>query len=166
MVSEPEDIFPGLQGSGYQITSPKDDTYNCIAWAAGDTGTWWWPNPGPKQFWPAGARAEESLAAFQEAFATLGYSTCSGEELESDYEKIALFADAQGFPLHAAGQLPNGRWTSKLGELEDIEHALRNLEGVEYGSVVVILNRPLAGPEAKGGPDPAPAPAKSPPPGA
>lgn len=27
-----------------------------------------------------------------------------------------------------ARQLPNGRWTSKLGEVEDIEHDLSDLE--------------------------------------
>src|SRR5262249_54100578 len=29
-----ETLFPGLSGSGYVITSPADDRYNCIAWAA------------------------------------------------------------------------------------------------------------------------------------
>ena len=32
-------------------------------------------------------------------------------------------------------------WTSKLGRMEDLEHALRDLEGVVYGSVVLILKR-------------------------
>lgn len=67
---------------------------------------------------------------------------CAGEELETGFEKVALFADADGFATHAARQLNNGRWTSKLGELEDIEHALRDLEGVEYGTVVLVMKRP------------------------
>ena len=49
----------------------------------------------------------------------------------------------QGVPLHAARHVPSGRWTSKLGELEDIEHALDGLEGTEYCSVVQIMKRPL-----------------------
>jgi hypothetical protein len=57
---------------------------------------------------------------------------------------IALFADKNDFPLHAARQLPSGRWTSKLGELEDIEHGLRDLEGDAYGTVVLIMKRPIA----------------------
>lgn len=29
--------FPGLSSTSFKITSPFDPTYNCIAWAAGDT---------------------------------------------------------------------------------------------------------------------------------
>jgi hypothetical protein len=93
---------------------------------------------------------EETLAAFQEAFQSLGYAVCADEALELGFEKVALFALADGFPTHAARQLGSGRWTSKLGELEDIEHALRDLEGVEYGTVVLVMKRALqaaAGPQ-------------------
>ena len=54
---------------------------------------------------------------------------CDGQDLETDFDKIAVFANDQGIPTHAARQLPSGRWSSKLGELEDIEHDLRDLEG-------------------------------------
>ncbi len=65
------------------------------------------------------------------------------EELEPGFEKIALFADERGIPRHAARQLLTGRWTNKLGELEDIEHGLRDLEGAEYGTVVLVMRRLL-----------------------
>jgi hypothetical protein len=83
------------------------------------------------------------VEAFRAAFATLGYAVCAGAEPESGFEKVALFAGAHGVPTHAARQLPSGRWTSKLGELEDIEHALHDLTGLVYGSVVLVLKRPL-----------------------
>lgn len=85
------------------------------------------------------------MAAFQEAFQSLGFGVCQKEDLESGFEKIALFAD-DNVPEHAARQLPNGRWTSKLGELEDIEHGLHDLEGVEYGKVVMLMKRPIPAP--------------------
>jgi len=44
-----------------------------------------------------------------------------------------------------ARQLADARWTSKLGGLEDIEHALHDLVGAEYGTVALILRRPVAG---------------------
>jgi len=135
MVENLEALFPGLGNGGYRITSPATDAYNCIAWAAGDTRNWWWPDLLPKQHWPAGVELMETLPAFEKAFATLGYVVGADETLEPGFEKIALFAD-DDFPTHAARQLPNGRWTSKLGELEDIEHALRDLEGPKYGLVV------------------------------
>jgi hypothetical protein len=45
MVNLLEEISPGLAKSDYRITSPTDADSNCIAWAAGDSGNWWWPGP-------------------------------------------------------------------------------------------------------------------------
>lgn len=146
MVTLFEKLFPRLRGSGYVVTSPPDDTYNCIAWAACATSTprWWWPFGDPERtYWPASVPRRESLEAFQLLFESLGYAVCEHAEVEPGFEKVALFADAQGLPLHASRQLPVGRWTSKLGVLEDIEHALQDLEGTEYGSVVRVLKRPV-----------------------
>ena len=48
---------------------------------------------------------------------------------------------------HVALQLPTGRWTSKLGGLEDIEHdTLKALEGIDYGEPVRFMKRPAAEP--------------------
>src|SRR5271156_1758322 len=115
MVDDVELLFPGLLGTAYRITSPSTDGYNCIAWAAGETGAWWWPGDPAVTFWPARAKREETLAAFREAFATIGYVPCDHAEAKSGFEKIALFADATGIPTHAARQLSTGLWTSKLG---------------------------------------------------
>ncbi len=143
MVAHLKALFPGLRGTAYQVTSPANDLYNCIAWAAGETLRWWWPDLLRNRYWPAGVVRDETLAAFQEAFGSLGYAVCADETLEAGFEKVALFARPDGFPTHAARQLGSGRWTSKLGEVEDIEHALRDLEGVEYGSVALVMKRPL-----------------------
>jgi hypothetical protein len=144
MVNLLEQLFPRLAGSGYRITSPSNRDYNCIAWAAGDSLNWWWPGTNPNlEYWPPGVLRDETLDAFRDAFASLGYGICTREDVEPGFEKVALYASSQGFPTHAARQLANGRWTSKLGNLEDIEHVLSDLEGDEYGSVVLILKRPL-----------------------
>lgn len=136
-----EAVFPNLQGSSYGITSPATPDYNCIAWAAGDTARWWWPNP-LFSYWPQGAPLEETLAAFVQAFATLGFIPCDDDTVESGFEKIAIYVNSQGKPTHAARQLPNGRWSSKLGKQVDIEHSLVGLTNSEYGSVARILKRP------------------------
>jgi hypothetical protein len=140
------------EGEGLPESSKSEDCYNCIAWAANVTTDWWWPVGPGKTHWPAGAPQVANLEAFREAFATLGYVVCSGEELEPGFEKIALFAKEQGGPSHAARQLDSGRWTSKLGRMQDIEHALRDLEGELYGSVVLVMKRalPPSGTEVKG----------------
>jgi len=85
----------------------------------------------------------ESVDSFREAFATLGYVVCNSEQLEDGYEKVAIFALA-GLPKHAARQLVGGRWVSKLGSSEDIEHALHDLAGDVYGEVVVVMRRPVS----------------------
>lgn len=138
-----EVLFPRLRGAIYRLTSPAADSYNCIAWAVGDTSRWWWPDDPVRTYWPVDAPRLETLAAFGDAFATLGYVPCEQADLESGFEKIALYAaDTDGVPTHAARQLNNGRWTSKLGALEDIEHALEDLTGNVYGSVIQIFKRP------------------------
>lgn len=138
-----EAIFPKLMNSRHTITSSPTQDYNCIAWAAGDDQRWWWPDAAGVRYWPASVRRDESLSAFQSMFEILGYELCVDEKPESGYEKVAIFVNDEG-PQHAARQLANGRWTSKLGELDDIEHDLRDLEGTEYGSVVAIMRRAVA----------------------
>lgn len=138
-----EAVFPGLRGQNYQITSPREHRYNCVAFAAGDDRNWWWPDEAEEDYWPAGVARVQSLDAFQAAFGTLGYVVCDNDELEPEFEKIALFA-IDGLPQHVARQLPSGRWVSKLGHREDIEHALHDLTGAVYGAVVLVMRRPVA----------------------
>ena len=145
MVNVIEILFPQLAGGGYTITSPATRKYNCIAWAAGDATQWWWPVAAAapqRTHWPEGVARQETVEAFRLAFVTLGYEICAGEQVEQGFEKVAIFADAVGAPTHAARQLPNGRWTSKLGKREDIEHALHDLAGEIYGSVALVMKRP------------------------
>src|SRR5262249_31522097 len=141
MSDELEAFFPGLQGTAYRVTSPPTPSYNCVAWAAGEAQNWWWPGFDPKDYWSPGVARVETLVAFIAAFATLGYEACADDALEPGFEKVALFADLQSISTHAARQLPDGRWTSKLGELDDIEHSLRDVEGSIYGTVVQFLKR-------------------------
>jgi len=137
-----EDVFPALRGQSYQVTSPRDHRYNCIAFAAGDDRNWWWPDAAGEDTWPAGVARTETVGAFRDVFATLGYGVCDGDQLEPGNEKVALFALA-GVPKHVSRQLPNGRWVSKLGPGEDIEHELHDLTGMVYGAVVLVMKRPV-----------------------
>ena len=141
-----ETLFPNLQLSNYQITSPETEIYNCVAWAAGATNKWWWPIGDPlSTYWPAGSPKQETVPAFQVMFANLGFVPCDSAEVEMGFEKLAIFADAGQTPMHVARQLPGGTWTSKLGRLEDIEHTLADLEGTEYGIVVLVMRRAAGG---------------------
>ncbi len=144
MVDQLLRLFPRLRPGSFRVTSPRDLTYNCIAWAAGDMRSWWWPIGDPRDtHWPTAAPRVLTLEAFRDAFASLGYAVGGGDEPEAGFEKIAIFADAHGMPTHAARQLLTGRWTSKLGFAEDIEHDLGDLEGEIYGTVVLCMKRAI-----------------------
>ncbi len=138
-----EKLFPNLKQAGYKITSAADVDYNCIAWAVGDSRQWWEPLPG--LYWPPGVQKEYSITAYLRIFAIHGYTPCDHADLEPGYQKIAIYVDADGLPCHAARQTAEGKWTSKIGELEDIEHGtLESLEGEAYGTVVQIMKRKSA----------------------
>jgi hypothetical protein len=137
-----EDLFPGLQPGTYWISSPVDEDYNCIAWSVGNTRQWLWPGDPGFSFWPTTIPRAETLAAFDALFASYGFTPCPSDEFEAGFEKVALFGRPDGRPTHAARQLPSGKWASKLGKSEDIEHDLRAIEGDVYGRVVRIYRRP------------------------
>lgn len=132
--------FPALRASGFEVTSPATPAYNCIAWAAGENGRWWWPNP--FGYWPDGVPVEETVEAFVLAYRTLGYEPCADGELEAGYEKVAIFS-LNGKPTHAARQLPDGKWTSKLGMQVDLSHGLGALNGPQYGEPTSFVRRKL-----------------------
>ena len=132
--------FPRLNERTHQITSPPDSGYNCIAWSAGDAGHWWEPGI----YWPdQTSQNDYGIGALERAFKVLGYEECDDERLESGFEKVALYGYGF-FYTHAARQLPTGKWTSKLGKAEDIEHnAPDDVAGGLYGEVVQFMRRPI-----------------------
>jgi hypothetical protein len=133
--------FPNLETEGFDETSPASATYNCIAWAVGQQTAWWWPYQHPAYYWPQGQPREVTLHAFIHAFESLGYQECENGDLEANFENVAIYA-ADGKPTHAARQMLDGRWTSKLGRDIDIAHSLPGLEGPAYGQIAAYLKRP------------------------
>ncbi|HEX8360526.1 MAG TPA: hypothetical protein VF613_10475 [Longimicrobium sp.] len=138
--------FPSLGDTRFRVTSPATGEYTCIGYAAGDADRVWLPDPWPEgvYYWPEGVPREHTIGAWTRVFESIGYRPCENRELERDIEKVAVYADARG-PQHVARQLPNGRWTSKVGTMEDIEHELYGLEGASYGEVMLVLGRKIAG---------------------
>ena len=135
--------FPYLAPSNHQRISDPTDNYNCISHAYGIDNRRMWPMQAPRYWWPAGVRNDEHVDAFVDLFVKIGYKVCQTAEFEVGFEKVAIYT-TDG-PTHAARQLPSGHWTSKLGNLADIEHdTLDNINGPLYGSAVRFLRRPRA----------------------
>ena len=89
-----------LAASGYAITSPPERTYNCIAFAAGETHRVWWPVA--FSYWPDGVPRELTVQSFIMVFETLNYVPCQDGSLEPGFEKVAIYANEEGIPRHAA----------------------------------------------------------------
>lgn len=144
-------LFPDLAGDGdFHVTSADDPQYNCIAWAASVDDRWWWPLPPGTPTtvavnWPVQPPPAPTLEAFVTAFETLGFVRSEDGELDPAVEKIALYLDQSGKPTHAARQLADGTWTSKLGPYFDISHGTPEaVQGDEYGTLGAFLERPRA----------------------
>ena len=134
-------LFPSAGDA--TIESPESRRYNCVAWAIGDTGRWWWPDIDEKAYWPNGLARGDNLDTFIAAFVALGYEECESDDLEGGIEKITIYANAEGRPTHVAKQLETGRWTSKLGKGPDIEHETpQSLSGDAYGTIAFNMGRP------------------------
>jgi hypothetical protein len=83
-----------------------------------------------------------TVEALIKAYATVGFSVSAAGSLQPDTDKIALYAKDAVKYQHAARQLKDGRWSSKLGKLEDITHDSPDaLANAGYGGVVGYLER-------------------------
>ncbi len=125
--------FPNLHPGNYRITGPADETYNCIAWAAGiDSAPWE----------PVSASGHYTTTALIDAMQSVGFVPCADGSLEDGVEKIAIYTDVHEY-MHAARQLDSGKWTSKMGKGERIEHDTpQDLAGPAYGQVTAFMKRP------------------------
>lgn len=134
-----EQDFPKLVIEGYRVTSNATREYNCIAWAAGVNDGWWDPAEG--YMWPEGAPREYAKGALIAAYSALGFEICAGSQVEPGFDKVALYADGEEW-THAARQLEDGKWTSKLGRNEDIEHNTPEaVSDTQYGQVICFMKR-------------------------
>lgn len=140
--------FPALQyDEGFLLTSPENPDYNCIAWAYGTDKCWMWPENeyDGVSTWPNDYTGSPDIEAFMKAFADAGYEECEDAEQEPMYTKIALYT----YPhtqecTHAARQLPNGLWTSKLGSSYDIQHSTPYvIQGRLYGNVYCLMKKKM-----------------------
>jgi len=134
--------FPNSYQYPFEITSPYTPAHNCIAWAYEDSSKWYWPDTGNRWYWPEEIPRKEKLSCFIALFDSICYRKCKNGDLEKGFTKIAIFVDQNGKPTHAAKQLLDGYWTSKLGDSFDVRHTILAIEGGVYGYVAVYMKRP------------------------
>jgi hypothetical protein len=144
--------WPNTRYHPLVIKSPKTIKYNCAAFAVGQEDYWFeCADESLKQLylgscefhWPENILQNASLNAYIELYEQHGFEKLSS--LNADFvggvTKIALYGKGDDF-MHASKQMPDGRWASKLGPLQDVEHDnLRVLEGPTYGMVKAIMQK-------------------------
>jgi hypothetical protein len=135
-----EALFPHL-GRWVETSSATTD-YNCYAFAVKDLDRWWDPLPAPGYYWPSGAPLNHQISTFIEIYKSYGYAPCADGALQHDVEKVVIYENASGGCDHVARQLPDGRWTSKIGPDEDIAHETpESLTSNSYGRPAHFMAR-------------------------
>lgn len=149
MKFKPED-FPNLNAANHRGDGPAADdaNYNCIAWGAGYDDSIWDPFPKDAEedfYWPEGVPRDYEVTSLILAYQTEGFVVCTNGMLEAGIEKVAIYADGPEY-MHAARQLENGKWTSKMGQAgERIEHDTPEaLVGPAFGKIAAYMQRPRA----------------------
>jgi hypothetical protein len=136
-----EELFPHL-GTAFEITSSATPDYNCIAWALGYQDAKW--DPSPWYYWPRGLPRNHAVSTVVAIFMSFGFVACD-DEPPPGWDYIAIFSRDGANYAHVARRLPDGRWTSKLGNLEGIAHDdCAGLAGEDYGQVVRWMKRKSA----------------------
>src|SRR5262249_13007391 len=135
------DCFPRSTPATLIEKSPATPAYNCIAWTLGQSNVWYDTAPG--YYWPPRVRRPATVVTnVIERYRRLGFVECESLDLEPGMEKVVLYSTDGQFQ-HAALQLENGKWTSKLGCYEDVEHDLADaLLGGELEKIAAVLMRP------------------------
>ena len=144
--SEILENWPNLTISNARITSIDDRDYNCLAFVLGDSENFWWPRKEEGIYWPTEYPYINSLPNIQKMLKEkFEFEKCDDEVYEEGFEKIVIYGEKVSYsPKHYALQLQNGKWKSKLGGLEDIEHdSIDALVGDFYGKPIAILKRKL-----------------------
>jgi len=145
--------WPNMKlGANTEITSLKSKQENCLAYVLGE------PNDVDMLVFSkrfdlglcglSNTELDHSIDAYVKLLSHFyNFQVCGTSEWEEGFKKIALYENTDeegevGFS-HVALLLKNGRWRSKLGWLEDVEHQnLDVLAGAFYGDPILFMKRP------------------------
>jgi hypothetical protein len=133
-----------LTSTNCQQTSNIDQTYNCLAFAALDLLHVWDPSLDQGYYWPPGIPAGTSAGDWMKALKSRGFVWFHSGDMQPEPHlvKVVIFGSVGGQATHAARQLKNGQWTSKLGDYEDIVHDKpEDVAGGSYGQIWLVVAR-------------------------
>jgi hypothetical protein len=129
--------FPRLVDGDWCVTSPRDSSYNCIAWSIGNTSKWIWDEVDSVY---GDKNGTVSITDFDQFYSkTLGLRPVVGQTPSNP--EVVLYSKGNT-PTHAAAYSPHTcaglMFESKLGKEVRIVHSVYQMEG---GSVYGNINR-------------------------
>ena len=137
--------FPNLQHDAhFEITSDCTPAYNCIAWALGMNDVWVGldhPSNYSWAWWPKEVLCDERTESLIALFQHFGFEVTDNPNPEDEYDKVALYADEEGW-THAARVIADNVHHSKIGTAWDIHHSGGNtFDATMYGSIYAYMKR-------------------------
>lgn len=147
-----------MRPNDFRLSSPREPECSCLSYVVGDKERHWWPpgplatrrsnlliQLGPPDVWPVDLPPDATLANVCALLSRLGFVDCE-DAVAIDPKTtlvVAIFLDSGTAPAHFAQQLPNGKWLSKLGGGNDIEHrTTHSVEGGANGTLAHKMCRP------------------------
>lgn len=144
-------IYPDLATDpNFEILSPFNSKYNCIAWAMGYDEIWVAPFHEYGCWWPTDAEWSMRPEALIEAFQAEGFEMTDNCLLEEGYEKVVLYRKLDKTQwTHAARVVSNQVEYSKFGQMFDAHHSHGVLcntppyyTDCSYGEAFAYMKRP------------------------
>jgi hypothetical protein len=134
-----------LLGTNFCYSSYKKRGYNCVAYALGVENKDWDMLVFAKMFGLNKNDLDHSANGYAIIFREkFGFEICQESEKEEGFKKIALYENNEGDFKHLSLQLENGKWTSKMGVYEDINHRdLNSISGDFYGHPVMFMKKTI-----------------------
>lgn len=121
------------------FTSKQTWDYNCVMWSLHRDDYW-------KDFFyteDGYISIDQSIKPYVEFFKENGFSICETNVVEEGFEKICIYSK-NGIFSHVSRQLKDGRWASKMGNYEDIEHlSVFDVNGEGYGAPEVYMKKEI-----------------------
>lgn len=124
----------------FGFTSVQTWDYNCVMWSLNIDDDW-------KDFFyteDGYVSPDQSINPYINFFKERGFQICENGELEPGQTKICIYSK-NGIFSHVSRLMENGRWASKMGNYEDIEHLSEfDVSGIGYGKPETYMKKAMA----------------------
>lgn len=151
-------LWPNSRNKPLKIKSPITPKYNCVAYSLNREDIWYESidNDDIRNglcvllqrsiIWPEALSKGILINNYLELYKLNGFEKVNDLDIsvEVGYVKIAIYGNTEQVFTHVCRQMEDGKWVSKLGSFQDVEHDdLEVLEGSHYGKVMVVMKKKI-----------------------